>query len=204
MSGVPRRRWKTTIVVIASAVLLGVASTVAMAAGGAFASGRAGQAYGVQAANVPSLPGSVVDVTLTDMGPMMGAEGGSMMSGSQSAPGWPTGAMRLLASRPSVPAGTVSLRVFNSGHLLHELVVLPLAPGAAPGSRSVGSEGTVDEGGSLGEASRNNGTGHGDGIRPGAAGWMTLTLAPGHYELVCNLPGHYAARMHTELDVTGT
>ena len=30
---------------------------------------------------------------------------------------------------------------------------------------------------------------------------MTLTLAPGRYELICNLPGHYAAGMFTELTV---
>ena len=30
---------------------------------------------------------------------------------------------------------------------------------------------------------------------------MTLALKPGRYELVCNLPGHYAAGMHGELDV---
>jgi uncharacterized cupredoxin-like copper-binding protein len=31
---------------------------------------------------------------------------------------------------------------------------------------------------------------------------VTLTLGPGSYELVCNLPGHYAAGMHAELDVS--
>jgi uncharacterized cupredoxin-like copper-binding protein len=31
---------------------------------------------------------------------------------------------------------------------------------------------------------------------------VTVTLAPGHYELVCNLPGHYTAGMYTQLDVT--
>ncbi|MGV8964931.1 MAG: sulfocyanin-like copper-binding protein [Cellulomonas sp.] len=29
-----------------------------------------------------------------------------------------------------------------------------------------------------------------------------MTLAPGHYELICNLPGHYAAGMYTELTVS--
>ena len=37
--------------------------------------------------------------------------------------------------------------------------------------------------------------------RPGAAGWMTLTLAPGH-EPRCNLAGRYGAGMFTELTVT--
>jgi uncharacterized cupredoxin-like copper-binding protein len=29
-----------------------------------------------------------------------------------------------------------------------------------------------------------------------------VTLAPGHYELVCNLENHYADGMYQELDVT--
>jgi len=37
---------------------------------------------------------------------------------------------------------------------------------------------------------------------PGASGWMTIPVAPGHYELVCNLAGHYRAGMFTELTVT--
>lgn len=40
-----------------------------------------------------------------------------------------------------------------------------------------------------------------DGIEPGASSWTTVTLAPGRYELVCNLPGHYAAAMYTRLTV---
>lgn len=42
----------------------------------------------------------------------------------------------------------------------------------------------------------------GDGIAPGASGWVTVTLAPGHDELVCNLARHYAAGMYTQLNVT--
>jgi len=60
----------------------------------------------------------------------------------------------------------------------------------------------IDEAGSLGEASKTGGAGAGDGIAPGASGWVTVTLAPGHYELVCNLPRHYAAGMYTQLNVT--
>ena len=41
-----------------------------------------------------------------------------------------------------------------------------------------------------------------EGIAAGSAGWVTLDLAPGRYELVCNLPGHYAAGMYTLLTVT--
>ena len=48
----------------------------------------------------------------------------------------------------------------------------------------------------VGGASANTcGAGAGDGIEPGAMSWVTLHLAPGRYELVCNLPGHYEAGM---------
>ena len=55
--------------------------------------------------------------------------------------------------------------------------------------------------GAIGEASNGCGSGEGDGIRSGQLGWVTENLSPGHYELVCNLPGHYAAGMWTELVV---
>ncbi len=45
------------------------------------------------------------------------------------------------------------------------------------------------------------GEGPGDGIAPGAESWVTLHLARGRYELICNLPFHYAMGMFTELDV---
>src|SRR5665811_1011170 len=51
----------------------------------------------------------------------------------------------------------------------------------------------IDEAGSLGEASKSGGADAGDGIVPGASGWVTVTLASGQYELVCNLPRHYSA-----------
>jgi uncharacterized cupredoxin-like copper-binding protein len=38
----------------------------------------------------------------------------------------------------------------------------------------------------------------------GTTGWTTTTLPPGHYELICNIAGHYGAGMYTELDVTAT
>jgi uncharacterized cupredoxin-like copper-binding protein len=36
---------------------------------------------------------------------------------------------------------------------------------------------------------------------PGAIGWEILTLQSGNYELICILPGHYAAGMHASLTV---
>lgn len=65
-----------------------------------------------------------------------------------------------------------------------------------------GSDGKVPETGSRGEASSSCAGGPGQGIRAGHVGWVTVTLAAGHYELVCNLQNHYADGMHQELTVT--
>ncbi len=157
----------------------------------------------------PALPGTVVDVTLTDMGGMMGpGMMGSNVSG-QDAYLWPhmgmmgmPGMQRISLNPSTVAAGPVSFRVFNAGFLNHELVVLPLAQEQAVGHRPIGPDGKVDEAGSLGEASRTCGADEGDGgISPETTGWTTVTLAPGRYELVCNIAGHYGAGMYAELDV---
>jgi uncharacterized cupredoxin-like copper-binding protein len=108
--------------------------------------------------------------------------------------------MRVEAIPSVVDAGEVSFRVWNTGMMVHELVVMPLLPGG-PGTRAVDASGRVSEAGGLGEASSSCGSGAGEGIAPGAAGWVTLPLATGRYELICNLPGHYARGMFTELDV---
>lgn len=154
------------------------------------------------ACQVPtSLPGTRVTVMLADMGPagmgaqprMGGSYGASMMQGR-----W-----MMMRLRPqAVPSGKVSIVAYNHGARPHELLALPLPGGAHVGARRVGPDQTVDENGSLGEASRTCGAGAGEGIAPGGVGWVNLTLKPGRYELVCNLPGHYAAGMATELDVT--
>ena len=163
------------------------AATVLLAAGSVagLATTRTGPLAPVSCA-VPTAAGQRVDVVLADMGGMMGGRGRMML---RAVPG-------------TVAAGTVTFVAANLGVRTHELVVLPLADGESAGSRPVGANGTVDEAGSLGEASRGCGAGPGDGIRPGQVGRVTLTLRPGRYELVCNEPGHYAAGMHAELDVS--
>lgn len=140
----------------------------------------------------PVLPGPVVSVSLTNMGaPMMRRPNGMM-----------GGAMRMTADRSTVAHGTVSFLVTNAGTISHELVILPLPDSQIPGTRQIGADAKIDEAGSLGEASNTCAEGTGQGILPGASGWVTLTLPPGRYELVCNLPGHYAAGMYTQLTVS--
>jgi uncharacterized cupredoxin-like copper-binding protein len=109
--------------------------------------------------------------------------------------------MRLAASPTTVAAGQVSLVASNVGWRTHELVILPLTTNARAGQRVPAADGKVTEVGSLGEASNTCAAGAGEGIKSGAVGWMTVELAPGRYELVCNLRNHYADGMHQELDV---
>ncbi len=66
----------------------------------------------------------------------------------------------------------------------------------------MGRSGKIDETGALGEASKNCGEGSGEGIEAGATSWVTLTLKPGRYEFICNLPNHYADGMWQEVLVT--
>ncbi len=139
------------------------------------------------------ISGSEVQVVLNNMGGPM--TGGGMMGGVRG------GMMRLVAAPSRVPQGKVTFMATNTGSVNHELVVLPLGSNQIVGTRPVQSDGSINEDGSLGEASRSCGRDTGDGIAPGTAGWTTIDLGPGRYELVCNLPGHYAAGMYTQLTV---
>ncbi|MEP6560401.1 MAG: hypothetical protein ABJD68_04900 [Nakamurella sp.] len=152
-----------------------------------------GYDYSQSSCSAPTpLPGATVTVMLGDMGMTQ------MMSGTA-----PLGTRMMLRSAPiAVPAGQISFVVSNMGWRTHEMVILPLAAGAAAGARVPGTEGKVDEAGSVGEVSQSCAEGAGDGIASGAVGWITLTLAPGHYELVCNLQNHYADGMYQAFDVT--
>jgi uncharacterized cupredoxin-like copper-binding protein len=139
-----------------------------------------------------SLPGHTVNVTLGDMG-MTQMMGGTAPIGSH---------MMLRAAPATVAAGKISLTALNMGWRTHELVIMPLASGASAGQRVPGADGKISEAGSLGEASGSCASGSGAGITAGTVGWTTVTLAPGRYELVCNLANHYLAGMHQEFTVT--
>jgi uncharacterized cupredoxin-like copper-binding protein len=183
-------------------LLLAAASTVTIAAASGAFDNSTGTARG-SACTPPALTGATVSVRLADMRSMMTR--GTMMGGSgmMRQGDWRyfhRGMMRVLTSATSVPAGAVSLAVTNTGYLTHELVVLPLRAGQGVDTRVPAADGTVDETGSLGEASATCAAGEGDGIAAGSSGWVTLRLPAGRYELVCNLPGHYAAGMVAELD----
>jgi uncharacterized cupredoxin-like copper-binding protein len=85
-------------------------------------------------------------------------------------------------------AGTVTFRVHNAGAVRHEFVVLRTNRSAADLLK--GSE--ASEAGNVGEI--------GD-LKPGATKTLRLDLKAGHYALICNLPGHYAAGQRADLVV---
>jgi uncharacterized cupredoxin-like copper-binding protein len=141
----------------------------------------------------PSAPAGTVERVLLGDRHMTHMLGGVAPLGSQ---------MMLRAAPDQVPSGTITFVVANMGWRTHELVVLPLAPGGTAGELQPGPDGTVDEAASLGEASASCASGEGDGIKSGAVGWVSLDLPAGEYELVCNLPNHYANGMYQGIVVT--
>lgn len=209
-------RRKTTI---ATAIVSGVVAVVGLTGLSVSALTSDPTGGGIRSAvssNSPQLPGTVVNVALMDMGGnmmgggngMSGGGGNGMMGGagngmSGGGAGRNSGAaMGLRLDRATAGKGTVSFLAFNRGSISHELVVLPLSDTQTVGTRPGGGDNKVDETGSLGEASTTNGKGTGEGIAPGASSWVTMDLAPGRYEVLCNLPGHYAAGMYSELTVS--
>ena len=194
------RRPLLVAALVAAVVALVASAAVAVGAGnGGAIPGSIGLLSGSSPA-APSLPGTVVNVSLADIGgSMMGQRGGMMGQRSGMMSG---GSMRLSADHATVPHGTVSFLATNGGSINHEMVILPLPASQAVGARPTGADAKANEAGSLGEASNTNGKGAGQGVAPGASSWITVTLAPGQYELVCNLPNHYTAGMYTQLTVT--
>jgi len=83
----------------------------------------------------------------------------------------------------------VTFHVTDAGAVAHEMVVIPTPPRS--GDLPMGS-GAASEAGSAGET--------GD-MAAGTSKDLTLTLPAGHDALICNLPGHYAGGMHTDLTV---
>jgi uncharacterized cupredoxin-like copper-binding protein len=91
-------------------------------------------------------------------------------------------------SASQAASGRVTFAVHNAGTVPHELVVLRTPKSA--GSLLNGAR--ADEGGNVGET--------GD-LAPGKSKTIAINLKPGHYAVICNLPGHYRAGQHTDFNV---
>lgn len=142
-------------------------------------------------AAVPAAAGTVVHAFLWDSGAdtvmttgLGAGEGGDKL----------TATMGIAVSATEIPAGEVTFEVTNvSKAMVHEMLVVPLAAGEVKPPYDVAEqEVNEDEANSQGEVSETD---------PGGTGSLTVTLKPGRYMLVCNLPGHYEAGMWTYLTV---
>ena len=109
--------------------------------------------------------------------------------------------MAIDLSQPFAPTGKVSFLVTNNGAEKHEFVVLATdtAAGSFPIVSFEGEANRIDE-----DAKGVTNVGETGDMEPGAVMMLTLDLAPGHYAVVCNLPGHYAMGMHQDFFVTPT
>ena len=94
------------------------------------------------------------------------------------------------SSTRTVPAGKVTFVVRNAGKKKHEFVVI----------RSDRHHHQLQAKGQ--QASEVGVKGEIEGFAPGGTKRLTLTLAPGKYVLICNLPGHYKAGQYLAFTVT--
>jgi uncharacterized cupredoxin-like copper-binding protein len=100
-------------------------------------------------------------------------------------------------SSPTVTAGKVTFLITNSStDMKHELVGFQTKTPAAdyPISGFEGDPNRIDED-TAGPVVLDTGA----ALDPGATQMVSVNLKPGHYALVCNLPGHYKAGMHVDL-----
>ncbi len=148
-----------------------------------------------------------VKVALIDMsavipagsGPGTGMMGPGMMGFGMMAPGMMgrgsfgpgmmgMGMMSVRADKTSVKAGQVTFDVTNwSRGVVHEMLVVavdsPDAPLPYDYNKQTVAEDQIKK---LGETEE---------LQPNASKSIELTLSPGNYLLLCNVPGHYAAGM---------
>lgn len=102
--------------------------------------------------------------------------------------------MGIKLSAPSAKTGIVTFQVTNtSKDTIHEMIVMYREDPTQP-LPYIASDSRVDEdkAGDKGEVSE---------LDPGKSGSLSVFLKPGHYVLLCNVAGHFAAGMWTNFDV---
>jgi FtsP/CotA-like multicopper oxidase with cupredoxin domain len=104
------------------------------------------------------------------------ATGGHDMTDMKADVNTTLGEMFVKADTATVKAGQVTLAAKNTGATMHGLAIVA-APAKAPG-------GMLDESTFIAK---------GKDLAPGASDTLTAKLAPGRYQLVCFMAGHYAA-----------
>jgi uncharacterized cupredoxin-like copper-binding protein len=93
----------------------------------------------------------------------------------------------------TVKPGLVTFDVTNTSttKMPHEMVVL----------RSDLDASNLPVKGARVEEAKYKNVGEVSGLKAGRSRNLTLTLAPGHYDVICNMPGHYEMGMRTSLTV---
>jgi uncharacterized cupredoxin-like copper-binding protein len=89
---------------------------------------------------------------------------------------------KIAPSLSTVAAGKVTFVATNAGDEDHEMVVVRTDKNASGLMKGTGAS----EAGAVGEIAE---------FKPGGTKRVTLNLKPGHYVLLCNVPGHYKAGM---------
>jgi uncharacterized cupredoxin-like copper-binding protein len=94
-------------------------------------------------------------------------------------------------SPTDIPSGGVTFRVANAGSMTHEFEVFAtdLAPDALPVDHGVVASDQLRDEGEV------------EDVAPGTTVDFDVTLDPGRYVAICNLPGHYLAGMHVAFTV---
>ena len=96
--------------------------------------------------------------------------------------------MNVMAMPGEAKAGDVTFDVKNEGAAEHNLVVIKTDKMAS----DLGQGAEASEVGKVGKV---------DSLAAGQSKDLTLNLAAGHYVLICNVPGHYAAGMYQDFNV---
>jgi uncharacterized cupredoxin-like copper-binding protein len=96
-------------------------------------------------------------------------------------------------STTTFKAGEITFNIQNnSTDLEHEFVIVDTA--LAPADMPLNDDGDVDE-------DQITVVDEQEAIQAGESASLTVTLDPGHYVIMCNLPGHFAQGMHVEITV---
>jgi len=91
----------------------------------------------------------------------------------------------------TVPSGEVSFEIANEGNAAHEFEIFRGRAEDLTVENNVAVTGSLDL---IDEV---------EDIVPGMTLTLDVTLQPGQYVIICNLPGHVTNGMVTELTVTG-
>ena len=110
--------------------------------------------------------------------------------------------MSIELSQPYAPAGKVSFLITNAGTMDHEMVVLKTDQPADSFDTTTGFEGEPNRFDEDAKGLTNVGETGDPAMKPGTQKMLTIDMAAGHYAIVCNLSGHYAAGMHQDFFVT--